>query len=158
MSLGLKDFDVVVVSIGQDLQSSILTTMILKEIGCKYVVVKARTPLHKRVLEKIGADRVVSPEHDMGLRIAHSLVAKNVMEYLELSPDFSIVEVKSTNDMINKNMQQLKLRAIYGINVIAIKDNRGNINISPGADDIIAKGDILVAVGENRVLAKLGWV
>ena len=157
-SLGLKDFDVVVVSIGQNIQANILTTMLLKEIGCRYVVVKASNPLHARVLEKIGADRVVAPEHDMGVRIAHSLISKSIVDYLELSIDYSIVEVSAPKEMWQKNFQDLQLRAKYGVNIIAIKKKDGTINISPASDDYITQEDILVAIGDNKALTKLKWL
>lgn len=92
-SLGIRNFDVVIVAIGNDIQSSILTTLLLKEIGCKQVVVKAINELHWKVLDKIGADRVVFPERDMGVRVVHSLISPNILDYIELSNDYSIIEI-----------------------------------------------------------------
>ena len=92
-ALGIRNFDVVVVAIGEDVQANVLTTLLLKELGVNYIVAKAKNELHGKMLEKIGADRVVYPERDMGQRVAHNLVSTNVLDYIELSPDLSLVEV-----------------------------------------------------------------
>lgn len=153
-SLGLDNFDVVIVSIGQDVQASILTTLILKEMGVKNIVAKARTELHGKVLYKIGANRVVYPEWDMGIRVAHNLVSANILDFIELSDDYSIVEIKAPANMVGKSLQQLDLRAKMGVTVLAIKGEEG-INVSPGAKDQVAEGEILVLVGKNEQLQKI---
>ncbi len=155
-SLGITNFDVVIVSIGKDIQASILTTLILKEMKVKYVVAKARTALHGKVLQKTGADRIVFPERDMGVRVAHSLVASNILDFIELSPDFSIVEIIAPEDMWGKSLRELDLRAKYGVTVLAIRSADRKINISPGAGDRLAAGDMLVVVGNNECIHKLG--
>jgi len=153
-SLGLENFHVVIVSIGQDIQASILTTLILKELGCQNIVAKARTELHGKVLSKIGANRVVYPEWDMGIRVAHNLASANILDFIELSDDYSIAEVKAPREMAGKTLQQLDLRAKRGVTVLAIKGEAG-INVSPGAADRVETGDILVLVGKNEDLKKL---
>jgi trk system potassium uptake protein len=153
-SLGLDNFDVVIVSIGQDVQASILTTLILKELGIKNIVAKARTELHGKVLYKIGANRVVYPEWDMGVRVAHNLVSANILDFIELSDDYSIVEIKAPPNMVGKTLQQLALRAKMGVTILAIKGEEG-INVSPGATDRVAEGEILVLVGKNEQLQKI---
>ncbi|SHM11840.1 trk system potassium uptake protein TrkA [Caldanaerovirga acetigignens] len=153
-ALGVRNFDVGIVSIGDDIQASILVTLILKEIGIKYVIAKAQNDLHGRVLYKIGADRVVFPERDMGVRVAHNLVASNILDYIELSPEFSIVELEAFPEWYDKTLGELKMRKNYGLNVMAIK--RGEeVIVSPGAEDLITKGDILVVVGQNKDIEKL---
>ncbi|MCF6097035.1 TrkA family potassium uptake protein [Thermovorax subterraneus] len=153
-ALGVRNFDVGIVSIGDDIQASILVTLILKEIGIKYVIAKAQNDLHGKVLYKIGADRVVFPERDMGVRVAHNLVASNILDYIELSPEFSIVELEAFPEWYNKTLGELKMRKNYGLNVMAIK--RGEeVIVSPGAEDFITKGDILVVVGQNKDIEKL---
>lgn len=154
--LGITNFDVVIVSIGQDIQASILTTLVLKELGVRYIVAKARTALHGKVLQKIGADRIVFPERDMGIRVAHNLASTNVLDFIELSPDYSIVEVIAPRDMLGKSLRDLDLRAKYGLNVMAIRTADKKINVSPAATDILAEGDILIVVGENDQIQKLG--
>lgn len=153
-ALGIRNFDVVVVAIGQDIQSSILTTLILKDLGVPMIVVKAQNELHGKVLSKIGADKVVFPERDMGARVAHHLISPNILDYIELSEDHSIVEMRASSLMIGKNLKELDIRARFGCNVMAIKNN-GKTNISPYAEDRIQGGDILVIVGHNNHLKNL---
>ena len=153
-SLGIRNFDVAIVSIGSDIQSSIMVTLLVKEMGVKYVIAKAQNELHAKVLYKIGADRVVFPERDMGVRVAHNLFSTNVLDFVELSPDYSLVEVAALPQWVGKTLRELDMRAQFGINVMAIK--LGNdINISPSADDVIAEGDGLVVIGGTEELDKL---
>ena len=155
-SLGISNFDVVIVAIGQDIQASILTTLVLKEMGVKQIVTKALTEQHGKVLQKIGADRIVFPERDMGIRVANNLAATNVLDFIELSPDFSIVELIATTEMVGKSLRELDLRAKFGVNVLAIRTTDEKINVSPAASDKIQAGDLLIIVGENSSLQKLG--
>lgn len=153
-ALGVRNFDVGIVSIGQDIQASILVTLILKEMGIKFVVAKAQNELHGKVLYKIGADRVIFPERDMGIRVAHNLVSSNILDYIELSPDFSIVEITAIPEWYDKTLKELDMRVKHGLNVMAIKRNE-DVLVSPKADDVILKGDILVVVGQNKDIEKL---
>ncbi|MCT4565910.1 MAG: TrkA family potassium uptake protein [Maledivibacter sp.] len=153
-SLGIRNFDVAVVTIGSNIQSSILVTLMVKELGVKYVVAKAQNELHAKVLYKIGADRVVFPEREMGVRVAHNLVSSNIMDYIELAPDYSIVEVATLNEWIGKSLRELNMRSTYGINVMAIKHGP-NIDISPSATDLIEEGDVLVVIGHNDDIQKI---
>ncbi|WP_195575714.1 potassium channel family protein [Paenibacillus sp. 1001270B_150601_E10] len=153
-ALGIRNFDVVVVSIGQDIQASILTTLILKDLGVPMIVTKAVNELHGKVLSKIGADKVVFPERDMGTRVAHNLIAPNILDYIELSDNHSIVEVRASRGMVGQNLIELDIRARFGCNIMAIKNN-GHINISPLADYRLQEDDILVIVGQNDNLNKL---
>jgi trk system potassium uptake protein TrkA len=150
-ALGLGNFDVVVVAIGQDIQSSILTTIILKEMGVPTVIVKAQNELHGKVVRKIGADKVIYPERDMGQRVAHHLVSPNILDYIELSEDYSIVELKANSKMVGKNLRQLDIRAKHRCNVIAIKTG-DKMNIAPHAEDLITENDVLIIVGKNKDL------
>jgi len=153
-ALGIRNFDCAVISIGTNIQSSILATLLVKELGVKYVITKATNALHAKVLYKIGANRVVFPERDMGVRVAHNLVSSNILDYIELSPDYSIAEVVSPEEWHNKTLRELNIRAQYGINVMAIKRNN-DIDVSPSADNIIEPGDIIVAIGSIEELNKL---
>ncbi|PZE21211.1 TrkA family potassium uptake protein [Paenibacillus xerothermodurans] len=147
-ALGLRNFDVVVVAIGEDIQASILTTIILKEIGAPKVVVKAQDELHGKVVRKVGADKVIYPERDMGQRVAHHLISSNIIDYIELSDDHSIVEIKATRSMVGKSLRQLDIRAKYGCNVMGIKSG-AHIDIAPHAEDLIQANDVLIVVGKN---------
>jgi len=154
-ALGFRNFDVAIVSIGNDIQSSILITIMLKEMGIKYVVAKAQSQLHGKVLYKIGADRVVFPERDMGVRVAHNLVSSNILDYIELSPEYSIVEIAAIPAWHNKSLGQLDMRRKYGLNVMAIKRGNNDVKISPHADDLISENDVLVVVGRKSDIEKL---
>jgi trk system potassium uptake protein TrkA len=151
--VGIRNFDVVVVAIGADIQASILTTLILKEMGVKMIVAKAQNERHGQVLYKVGADRVVFPERDMGLRVAHNLISPNVLDFVELADDYSIAEVAASEAMNGKNLKELDIRARFGVNVMAIKSGN-SFNIAPSASDTIKEGDILVVIGHNDDLKK----
>jgi trk system potassium uptake protein TrkA len=153
-ALGIRNFDVVIVAIGQDIQTNILVTVMLKDLGVKSVVSKAITELHGKVLEKVGADKVVFPERDMGIRVAQALVSKNIMDQISLSPEYSIVELIAPDVVAGKTLEGGALRVEYGVTVLAIR--RGDdVIISPGARHVINEGDILVVVGRNDKLKDL---
>lgn len=153
-TLGLRNFDVAVVTIGSNIQASVMVTLLVKDLGVKYIIAKGQSDLHAKVLYKIGADRVVLPEKDMGVRVAHNLVSASILDYIELSPDYSIMEMKALEEWNGKNLTELKLRSRYGINVMAIKKD-DDINISPSADEVISSDDIIVAIGSAEDLAKI---
>jgi len=148
-ALGVKHFDGAVVTIGESVQASILITLLCKELGIRHVLAKAQNELHAKVLYKIGADRVVFPERDMGLRVAHSLVSTSFLDYIELTPDYSIVELKAAKDWQGKSLKDLNVRAEYGINIMAIKQD-DKVVVSPAADDTIQRDDVLVVIGKAR--------
>ncbi|MFZ5591828.1 MAG: potassium channel family protein [Bacillota bacterium] len=150
-SLGIRNFDVVIVAIGQDVQSSILVTVMLKEIGVKKVVAKATNELHGKVLERVGADIVVFPERDMGERVARWLVSRNIIDQINLSPDYSLIEMAAPEKFLGKTLQEVDLRKKYGITVLAIRRN-GDFIISPGAKQVLEKNDILIVIGQNEKL------
>lgn len=151
--LGIRNFDVVVVAIGADIQASILTTLVLKDMGVKKIVAKAQNERHGQVLYKIGADKVVYPEYDMGLRVAHNLISPNVLDFVELSNDYSVVELKVSRDMVEKTLVDIDVRARFGVNVIAIKSH-GEFNIAPSPNDFIKDQDVLIVLGHKRDLKK----
>lgn len=151
--LGIRNFDVVVVAIGADIQASILTTLILKELGVKTIVAKAQNERHGQVLYKVGADRVVFPERDMGLRVAHNLISPNVLDFVELSEEFSVAELAIPREMYGKTLAELDIRVRFGVNVMAIKSN-GKFNIAPGAQDVLESEDILIVIGSNQDLKR----
>jgi trk system potassium uptake protein TrkA len=154
ISLGLRNFDVAVVTIGTDIQSSILVCLLCKEMGIKTVLAKAQNELHARVLRKIGVDRVVFPERDMGMRLAHNLVSSNILDFIELSSDHSLVEINVQEEWTGKSLKELNMRVKYGVNVMAIK-HAGSINISPRGEDIVQSDDTLVVIGANDDIRKI---
>lgn len=153
-SLGIENFDVAVISIGADIETSIMATLIAKEAGIEYIVAKAQSDLHAKVLYKIGADRVVFPEREMGERVAHNLVDHSILDYIELSSEYSIMELEVPTDWAGKNLLDLNLRGRHGINVMAIKQGE-EINIAPDAEDELQEEDILVVIGHVKDLNKI---
>ncbi|ASK63640.1 potassium transporter Trk [Virgibacillus phasianinus] len=151
--LGIKNIDHVIVAIGDNIQASILTTVILTDLGIGKITVKAQNDYHEKILNKIGADQVVHPERDMGKRIAHNIISSNILDYLELSDDHSIVEVKVGKKMLGKTMIELDIRANYGCNVVAIKRDK-EINVSPSADDKLRENDILIVIGSDKDISR----
>jgi trk system potassium uptake protein TrkA len=155
---GIKDVDVAVVSIGEHLESSVLVVTLLREMNIPQIVAKAVTPLHGRILEKLGVSRVVFPEREMAVRIAHSLVVPNVLDYIELSSDYSIVEVPAPAEFFGKSLREIGLRSRFGLTTIAIKhtaEGKVSSNIAPGPDDVVREGDVLSLLGSNERLGQL---
>jgi len=153
-ALGIKNFDVAVISIGSNMQSSVMATLLAKELGVKHIIAKANNKLHAKVLYKIGADRVIFPERDMGVRVAHNLVSSNILDYIELSSEYSIAEIASPKEWHGKSLVELNVRSRYGINIMAIKKG-SYIDISPSAEDMVEEGDIIVAIGSIEDINKL---
>jgi len=153
-ALGIRNFDVAIVTIGSDIQSSILVTLLVKELGVKHIVAKAQNSSHAKVLYKIGANRVVFPEKEMGIKIAKNLVSGNVLDFIDLAPDYSILEISMNDEWIGKSLVQIDMRRRYQISVIAIR--RGDeIDINSGPDKILLKDDILIVIGNNEDLKKI---
>lgn len=150
-ALGIRDFDCAVIAIGDDLAASVLVTMNMKELGIPYVVCKAHDDTHRRVLTKLGADRVVIPEQENAVRLARSLSNPNVLDYIELSDDFGIAEVPAPDAWQGKSLKDLNVRAKLGVNIIAIRRS-GKLSVSPAADFAFQSGDIVVVLGDNKAL------
>ena len=153
-TIGMRNFDVAVVTIGSDIQASIMGTLLVQELGIKKVIAKAQNELHAKVLYKIGAHKVIFPERDMGIRVAHNLVSSNILDVIEFAPDYSIIEVVAKDDWTDKSLKELKLPNEFGVSVMAIKSG-DDLNISPYAEDIIRRGDTLIVIGDNASLKKL---
>ena len=154
-TLGVRNFDCAVVAAADDLQSSVMITLLLKELNVPYIVAKAQNLLHQRLLYKIGADRVIFPEMDMGLRLAESLVSRSFTELAELSDDYKIIEIACPRQWVGRTLQDIDVRSIYNVNIIAIKGPRQAINSMPGAADILSADDTLLALGAKKDLQKL---
>ena len=150
-ALGVADFDCAIVAIGGSLGDSVLATMNLKELGVPYVVCKAHDETHRQVLTKLGADMVVIPEQEQAGRLARSLSSPNVLDYIELSDDYGIIEVPAPGKWIGKSLKDLNVRAKLGVNIIAIKQG-DVVNVSPGANYEILEGDVMVVLGDTDAL------
>lgn len=150
-ALDAKTFDCGIVAIGDNLGTSVLCTMNLKELGVPYIVCKAGDETHKEVLKKLGADRVVIPEKENAARLAKSLGSNNVLDYIELSDEFGIIETPAPEKWDGKSLIELNVRAKLGVNILAVK-REGNVVVSPAADYTLLKGDVLVVLGDNAAL------
>ena len=150
-ALDAGSFDCAIIAIGDDLAASVLTTMNLKELGVPYIVCKAHDETHRRVMEKLGADRVIIPEYEFAGKLARSLSSHNVLDYIELSEDYGILEVPAPKGWIGKTILELDIRAKLGVNIIAV-ESRNETNVSPSANYRIAAGDIMVVLGDNNAL------
>ena len=156
-AIGIREVDVAIVSLGQNMEAAVMVTLLLKELGVKEIIAKAVTPIHGRVLRKTGADRLVFPERDMGKRIAESLVSPNMLEHLEVSKGFSVVELLCPARFFGKSIGDLGVRSKYGVTIVAIRKagEREEIIPNPGPGVIINKGDILVIIGQDTDLRRL---
>lgn len=153
-ALGAKDFDCAVIAIGDDLATSVLVAMDLMELGVPYIVCKAHDETHRKVLEKLGVNRVVIPEQENAQRLGRSLHSHNVLEYIELSEEYGILEVPAPKGWTGKSIRDLNIRAKLGINIIAVESGR-KTNVSPSADYTIQPDDILVVLGDSYSLEEL---
>lgn len=153
-ALGVRNLDCAVIAIGDNLAASVLITMNLKELEVPFIVCKAHDETHRKVLEKLGVDRVVIPEQEYAQRLARTLNSHNVLDYIELSEDFGILDVPAPGSWIGKSLRELNVRAKLGVNIIAV-ENAGKTNVSPVADYIVREGDTLVVLGDNIALEKV---
>lgn len=152
--LGIGNFDVVIIAVGADLEASLIATIHAKEKGCDYVLVKANNFMQKFILEKLGADRVVLPEREMGEKVALNLLSGNFIDMINLSDRYSIIETLPLDKWLNKTLRDANIRAEYGLNILAIKRNN-SIIVSLKPDEIIKENDILVVIGDNACVKKL---
>ncbi|MGF7029361.1 trk system potassium uptake protein TrkA [Paenibacillus mucilaginosus] len=148
-SLGIRNMDCVIVAIGDDIQASIMTALLLKDLGVRMIVAKALSMLHGKVLERIGVDRVIFPERDMGVRVAHQLINPNLLDYIELSNDYRIAELTVPRELSGLTLKELDSRQKYGFSVVAI-NKKNRVIVAPTAEDLIEEKDLMVIIG-NRV-------
>lgn len=161
-AINIESVDVAIVGMGDNIEASILTTLILKELGIKEIVAKAVTEDHRKVLQRVGATKVVAPEKDMGIRVANGLISPTVIEHIELSDDSSIAELIPPSEYLNKSLRDIDIRKKYGLNIIALKKKmkivtkegevkeEQKMNVAPEPGDTIREGDILIVVGTNE--------
>ena len=153
-ALGVQECDCAVVAIGDDLAVSVLATMNLKELGIPQIICKAHDETHRKVLEKLGADKVVIPEKEVADKLARSLTSNNVLDFIELSNDYGIVEINTPKEWIGKSLKELDVRARLGVNIIAIERN-DKVSVSPRAEFELAGNDILVVLGDYDSLTMM---
>jgi trk system potassium uptake protein TrkA len=153
-SLGLRNFEAVVVAIGQEVKASILVTVMLKEMGVRKIVAKAQDDLHGKVLQRVGADVVVFPERDMGIRLAHTLLSRSIIDEIQLSSEYSIFELQAPAQLLERSLKDLQLRQRFGLTILAIRRGEGVV-VSPDASFVLERNDILVALGRPDKLDEL---
>lgn len=154
-ALGARNFDVAVVSVGEDIGTSTLIVLNLKDLGVPYVVSKARSEVHRRVLERIGADKVVFPEQEMALRLARNLSNADVLNFIELSEEYSIVERRCPKAWQGKSIRELDVRAKHRLNIVAVRSRGVAMTIAPGGEYAIGAEDCLVVLGRNEDIERL---
>lgn len=152
--IGLSNFDVAIISIGSSLTAAIMGTMLAKEAGVKYILAKAPSLREGNILKKVGADKIIYPERDMAKRVAHNLTSKNILDFFQISPKYSMVEQKIHDDWVNLDLEELKIRKRYGVTVVAV-ERGGDIIVSPSSDLQLMEGDILVIIGSNEQINKI---
>ena len=153
-SLPLEDIDVAVVAIG-NVERNMMCTMLLKELGIKQVVAKAINNLHGAMLNKIGADKVVYAERDMGERVAHNLISAGVMDYIELSSEISVMSLAIPAEFVGKNLIEADLRRRYDVNVVAIKRD-GRTIVNPKAQEVFQPEDEIIVLGTHEGVKRVG--
>lgn len=154
-SLGFTNFDEVIVASSQNIQSSLMACLLLKEQGVKKLVAKAGTELHGKVLAKIGVDMVVFPERDMATKLAQSMTSASIVDFIELSEEFNIAELGVPDAVIGFTLQKANIREKYGLNVLAIITSEGT-NLTPKASDVLKKGDKIVVIGSKESISTFG--
>jgi len=147
-SLGVRNFDAAIVAIGQNMRDSILVCVLLKELGTPYLIAKATDDLHAKVLRKVGVDRVIFPERDMGMRLAKSLLTPNVLEMIDLSDDYQLVEIILPKKWVGNTIIGMDVRKRFGISILAIHRS-GEFIVSPMPDTLFETGDILLVLGKK---------
>ncbi len=153
-TLGVQDFDIAFVTMGSDIRASGTIVLLLKELGAKRIIAKAHDEFHGRMLEKLGADQVLFPERDMGRRVAHNLVSGNIIDFLELSSEYSMAEIRPKRDWIGHSLMELSMRSKLGINVVAIRTGDA-LNAMPMPQTVLGEDDVLLVVVKDETLKKL---
>ncbi len=166
-SAGAQNFDIVIVSVGNDIPASFIITMNLKELKVKNVYTKAVNELQAKILRKIGADKIIFPERDIAIKLAESIANPSIFEHIELSSDYGLLEIRTPVKFVEKTLEEIDLRKEFGVNVIAIKRKNPEVSdegktilkeeviLSPSGKDKIMEGDILVVIGKYDALERL---
>ncbi|MFC1668042.1 potassium channel family protein [Chlamydiota bacterium] len=157
-AIGFSEIDVAIVSIGTDMESSILITLTLKQLGVEEVIAKALNDIHAKVLEKVGASRIVFPEREMGHRLVMNLISPNFIEYINLSKEYSIIEISPPEKIVGSSIREAQIRSRYHVDIIALRtineDNKEQLEIVPEPDYVITSSDTLIIIGRREFLEK----
>lgn len=153
-SIGVRNFDCAIVGMA-DIENSIMITLMLKEMGAKYIVAKARSKQHSKILKQVGADRVVFPEHDMGCRVAQTISSHRALDFIELAPDYAIVELALPESWVGKTMAGIDVRRQYGVTILAVRRGEMEVVVTMGTDFVFLPLDTLIVAGGNKEIEKL---
>ena len=153
-SIGVRNFDGVIICM-TDIEDSVMIALMLKDMGAKYIIAKSKSKQHSRMLEMIGVDRIVFPEQEMGVRLAQTISSRRALDFIELSPDYAIVELPLPNVWQDKTLAEIGVRKQFGINVLAVRRGEKEIQVSPQAEFLLKHGDVLIVVGKNQNIRKL---
>ncbi len=153
-SIGVRNFDSVIVCM-TNIEDSMMITLMLKELGAKYVIAKVRSSQHSKMLKLIGADRVIFPEYDMGCRLAQTISSRRALDFIELAPDFAIVELPLPQSWAGQTLEGVGVRPRFGVNVLAVRRSSTEVLVSPQADYVFREQDILIVAGESKKIEKL---
>ena len=155
-SLGIHNMDEVIVAMGSNFEASLMATAVAKENNVKTVIAKVSDKIHGRIMKKVGADRVIIPEKDSGIRLAYNISTSNILDYIEVSDDFSIMEVKPPKSWIGRSLAQLDIRNNYGVTVVAVKEEDvKEININPKPDYAFAQSDTVLVLGKYKKIEEI---
>ncbi|MFQ6794078.1 MAG: potassium channel family protein [Thomasclavelia sp.] len=158
-AVGIGECDIAIVAIGTHLEEAVLATMNLKELGVSYVIAKAKNKQFMKILEKVGANRVIRAEKDMGIKVAKSLLRKNIIDLVELDEDYSLVEIKAPKDWIGKNFVTLNIRRVYGMNVIGVKHGQdGKLSLDVVPEYRIEDDDYFLVIGKTKELERFDYM
>lgn len=153
-ALRIAEFDTVVVAIGDNVEASVITALNCRDLGVRHLVAKAQDDAHGRVLERIGVDRVLYPQRDMGVRVAHNISAGGVIDFVRLSEQYGMAELVLPEPLVGRTLQELDMPSKYGLNVLAIKRGKRLI-VSPRADEKVSRDDVLVVIGDAQGINRL---
>lgn len=153
-ALALSQFDIVIVAIGDNIQANLMTSMLLKEMNMPYVVSKAENALQGKMLKKMGVDKVIYPEYDVAQRLAQSLTRDHVMDYLQLSKNISLIEIKMPTFLVGANLKDSNLREKYNLNAVGIRRGE-DLEVPPNPITILGEDDKLLVIGNNSDLDAL---
>ena len=158
-AIGIEDIDVAIVAIGTHLEEAVLATMNLKELGVPYVIAKAKNKQFMKILEKVGANKVIRAEKDMGLKVAKSLLIKSIVDIVELDEDYSVVEIKAPLDWVGKNFIDLNIRRVYNMNIIGIKHgDEDHLSLDVAPEYVIQNGDHFLVIGKTKELERFDYM
>lgn len=151
--VSLNSYDVAIITFS-DIQTSILAALVCKENNIPMVIAKANSITHKKILAKMEVDKIILPEEESGIKLAKGIMNKSIIDMVDLSEDYSIVELNANENWIEKSLSELRLRNVYGLNVLCIKNKEGDIEISPVPDRVLKNGDILIGIAYNEKFNK----